>query len=108
MTRQEQMMSTTYRATLQVTAPAALTNHGDLTAWIEDIYATMAAKVNRHMILTASKWWDTGVGNVYGLTFTYTAGQDVEAAAIIHDAAREAGASYDSVSVTRRGVPVPA
>lgn len=105
-------MSNRYRATVNVQAPLTMDRPGSLTQWVTDTHAAMAAKVDRHMILERSQWNPTGTVGLYVLTFTYQAGQDTEAVSIVHDAAREAGASYDAVRVTRntgrRVVEVPA
>lgn len=93
---------TRYRATVNVTAPLT-TAPEDLTRWAEDTYAAMLAKIDRHMIVERSDWHPTGSTGIYVLTFTYTAGQDVEAVAIVHDAAKEAGTAYDAVRVTANG-----
>lgn len=96
-------MTARYRATVNVVVPVALNRVSQTGrfAWVDGVHATMAAKVDRHMILGRSSWNPTGSPSVFVLTFTYDAAGDGEAVSIIHDAAREAGVSYDAVRVTR-------
>jgi hypothetical protein len=104
-------MSNEYRATVNVMIPLPITTKEAVTHYAADVYAAMVGKIDAHMILSAlrSSWRQVAPG-VVTMTFVYQAGQDTEAAAIIHDAARVSGASYDAVTVRTRGrrLDVPA